>query len=272
MFNVLIAYDEFAWESDQRLAMPSNRFGEYNGDEVGNISPKKPQSLKALERIHSLLLYENSVDGPNADVVRVGQLRDIRVGRSGDISFRFSETGRIPPDKFERLRGRLRIDNWEMSRTHWAVKDGDLPQDVLAAVVHTPKKYDIVLSFAGENREYVEKVAEFLEEHGVVVFYDKNEEATLWGKDLVEHFEGVYRNRGRFCVMFISHHYGAKMWPRHERKCALARAIEQRVEYVLPARFDDTEIPGLLPTIGYLVVPEKPRFHAATVLGMGDLG
>jgi len=28
--------------------------------------------------------------------------------------------------------------------------------------------------------------------------------------------------------------------------------LEERTEYILPARFDDTEIDGLRPTIGYL--------------------
>lgn len=116
----------------------------------------------------------------------------------------------------------------------------------------TPKQYDVVLSFAGEDREYVERVAEFLEVNGVVAFYDKYEEVTLWGKDLAEHFEGIYRKQGRFCIMFISRHYADKVWTRHERKSALARALEERVEYVLPARFDNTEIPGLRPTVGYL--------------------
>ena len=33
-------------------------------------------------------------------------------------------------------------------------------------------EYDVALSFAGENREYVEEVAVFLKNFGVKVFYD----------------------------------------------------------------------------------------------------
>jgi hypothetical protein len=44
--------------------------------------------------------------------------------------------------------------------------------------------YEVVLSFAGEEREYVEEVAQILAASGVLVFYDKFERATLWGKDL----------------------------------------------------------------------------------------
>ena len=34
-------------------------------------------------------------------------------------------------------------------------------------------KYDVVLSFAGEDREYVEKVTGYLNDHGIKFFYDK---------------------------------------------------------------------------------------------------
>lgn len=47
--------------------------------------------------------------------------------------------------------------------------------------------YDVALSFAGENREYVDQGAEFLKETGLRVFYDRFEEANLRGKILYEH-------------------------------------------------------------------------------------
>jgi hypothetical protein len=248
MFNVLISADGTAWESSGRMTMSSERMLEHSGTESGTISLDDPTTLGVLERVTSLLLYE---EGASADTVRVGQLRDIRVGRM-QITFQFSETGRIPPERFAECRPRLQISEWEMRRTHWAVKDGDIPQDVMAHVVPTPRRYDIVLSFAGEDRPYVERVAAFLEDRNIAVFYDKYEGTTLWGKDLALHFDTVYRRQGRFCVMFISRHYAEKVWTRHERRSVFARALTERTEYVLPVRFDDTEIDGLPPTIGYL--------------------
>ena len=46
--------------------------------------------------------------------------------------------------------------------------------------------------------------------------------------------------------MFISAEYAAGDWTRVERRAALAWAVRERREYVLPARFDDTVLPGLL--------------------------
>lgn len=117
--------------------------------------------------------------------------------------------------------------------------------------------YEVVLSFAGEDREYVEKVAEYLKNKSVKVFYDKYEEVTLWGKDLTEHLNKVYGGTARYCVMFISKHYKDKVWTTHERRSAFAKAVEERGEYILPVRFDDTRIDGLLPTIGYVDATKK---------------
>ena len=113
-------------------------------------------------------------------------------------------------------------------------------------------KYDVALSFAGEDREYVEAVAAWLRDHGVKVFYDNYEQVELWGKDLYTHLDYVYRKASRYCVIFVSKNYAKKVWTNHERASAQARALEENSEYVLPARFDDTEVPGLRPTVGHL--------------------
>ena len=118
-------------------------------------------------------------------------------------------------------------------------------------------KRQVSLSFAGEERTYVEKVANLLQEEGVKVFYDKFEEADLWGKDLYEHLSDVYLRRARFTVMFLSRAYAQKVWTSHERKAAQAKAFNCSEEYILPVRFDETEIPGVLPTTAYLNAHDK---------------
>jgi hypothetical protein len=119
------------------------------------------------------------------------------------------------------------------------------------------ESYDVALSFAGEDREYVEEVADYLKRKGIKVFYDKYEEVNMWGKNLVEYLESVYRNNSRYCVIFISKHYINKAYPTYERRSALAKAVQGREEYILPARFDDTEVPGILPTVNYVDLRQK---------------
>ncbi|CAG0932127.1 hypothetical protein PLCT1_01974 [Planctomycetaceae bacterium] len=121
----------------------------------------------------------------------------------------------------------------------------------------TPFEYDICLSFAGEDRNFVRQVADLLTGWGVRVFFDEYEEAALWGKDLYVHLSGVYGHASRYCVTFISVHYAAKLWTNHERQSAQSRAFREHSEYILPARFDDTTIPGIPETVGYIDLRNK---------------
>jgi len=120
-------------------------------------------------------------------------------------------------------------------------------------------EYEVALSFAGEERIYVEKVAEYLKKNGVKVFYDEDqeEEAKSWGVDLTEYLYRIYAKEARYCVMFISKKYAEKVWTRHEKRSALERAIKEKQEYVLPARYDDTEIQGLPSTFKYIDLRKK---------------
>ena len=113
-------------------------------------------------------------------------------------------------------------------------------------------EYDIGLSFAGQQRSYVEEVASSLQEQGVRVFYDDYEAVSLWGKDLYSHLSEVYEHLCRYCVLFVSEEYAQKVWTNHERKSAQARALKEQGEYILPVRFDDTSIPGLPDTVFYV--------------------
>ena len=113
-------------------------------------------------------------------------------------------------------------------------------------------EYDIGLSFAGEQRDYVRDFASELTSRGVRVFFDDYEKSGLWGKDLYSHLADIYSNLCRYCILFASADYAAKVWSNHERQSAQARALEESREYILPVRLDDTPIPGLHKTIHYI--------------------
>ena len=108
------------------------------------------------------------------------------------------------------------------------------------------QRWDVALSFAGAQRDYVEQVAEALQARGVRCFYDAEEQIDLWGKYLAEELPVIYGEQAATVVVFVSAEYAARDWTRLERRAALNRAVRERREYVLPARFDDTPLPGLL--------------------------
>lgn len=112
--------------------------------------------------------------------------------------------------------------------------------------------YDVAISFAGEDRIYAEQLSKELSKYGVRVFYDDFEKAEIWGKNMFTYLTEIYENKAEYCIMLLSQYYNAKRWTKLEREAAQARVFSQDREYLLPIRLDDSRVPGILPTIGYL--------------------
>lgn len=131
-------------------------------------------------------------------------------------------------------------------------------------------KYEVAISFAGEDRAFAESVAKGLRDAGIQVFYDQFYAAELWGEDLSEKLRSVYHDSSEFCIMVISRHYIEKMWTIHERKQAIERLIREKGKtYVLPVRLDgfSGEVPGLSGSISYLsVTSNQPELVVSTFL------
>lgn len=161
------------------------------------------------------------------------------------------ETAKRKRDDLEHLKALERARRPSVSLPQFAFRQ-ELPAP--APTAPFSQSFDVCLSFAGEQRDYVERIAVDLKAAGLSVFYDKDDDIAveLWGRDLADALDWVYRKGSRFCLMFISADYAAKSWTTHERRSALARSVADGGGYVLPARFDDTELPGFQPTIGYL--------------------
>jgi hypothetical protein len=112
--------------------------------------------------------------------------------------------------------------------------------------------YDVALSYAGEQRWFVEQFAAELRDKGIKVFYDNFERPRLLGKDLYVELADIYSNRSKYVIVFVSKDYKEKIWTRHEIKNAFDRDLRQGDDYIIPARFDDTKITGLRTSIGYV--------------------
>ncbi len=147
-----------------------------------------------------------------------------------------------------------------------AHRDGIFQNDIENDIFNL---YDVAFTFAGEDREFVRQVYDYLDGQNFSVFYDLDEEVAvdLWGKDLIEELDDIYRNRSKCVVMFVSQSYYEKVWTKLERRSALAKALNENREYVLPARFDETDLPGLLPTVAFVDLRnETPQSFAQKVI------
>ena len=106
--------------------------------------------------------------------------------------------------------------------------------------------YDVVITFAGEDRRYVRLVNHALKAEGITTFYDQDRVAESAGEDLPAYLYDVFCNKGRFCLVFASKHYQRKAAPNHELKGARHRQMRQPHEpYIIPVILDDAIIEGV---------------------------
>lgn len=113
-------------------------------------------------------------------------------------------------------------------------------------------RFEVALSFAGEQRPFVREVANLLRGSGVSVFFDEFHQVGLWGRDLSTALGGIYGDQSRYIVIFVSREYLDKPWTEHERQHALAGRIRRMDSSVLPVLLDGSQLPGLPSSVAYL--------------------
>ena len=114
------------------------------------------------------------------------------------------------------------------------------------------RRWDVALSFAGAQRDYVGQVARALKARGVRCFYDADEQIGCGGSTWPRNCPASTRARRRQWWCSSRPTTPARDWTRLERRAAFSRAVLEAGVYVLPARFDDSELPGLLPDVGVI--------------------
>jgi hypothetical protein len=113
-------------------------------------------------------------------------------------------------------------------------------------------KYDVSISFAGEDRKIAEKISKELIKKGVKVFYDQNHKYKLWGKKLSTYFQDIYGPESKFVIILISKYYPIRDWTDFEFSIVKKEAKNRKTEYILPVRLDNTKILGIHEDIAYL--------------------
>ncbi|MER9119992.1 hypothetical protein NKH93_25790 [Mesorhizobium sp. M0954] len=79
-------------------------------------------------------MYEVGAGGPHARVVRHSRIRNI-VRRGHELAFTFEPDPKhafLDRSAVLRIADRLGIQQFKQHRTHWAIKDGDIPAELIA--------------------------------------------------------------------------------------------------------------------------------------------
>jgi hypothetical protein len=144
MFNFLVSYSGWA---DGRDTISASRMLEYTKDSLkARLAPGGRTDFERLLRMPALFAQETAAaDNP---VARVGTIYRADVNGS-DVLLEYAFDASIPPipnDVLESLSSELGFDEWEFSRTHWAVKDTDLFKALLRSAQprrHRPRVFSL---------------------------------------------------------------------------------------------------------------------------------
>jgi len=120
------------------------------------------------------------------------------------------------------------------------------------------RRFRIALSFSGDERSYVEKVADHLAKHfgEERVFYDQNYRPELARVNLDTYLQDIYHKDSDLVALFFSDSYNKKGWCGLEWR-AIRDLITTRPDHIIPIKMSASVLPkGLFPVDGYLVADE----------------
>lgn len=112
-------------------------------------------------------------------------------------------------------------------------------------------RFDVALSYAGEDQRLVRSIYSHLIAEKARVFFAPMQASDLWGKDK-RVFQRVFGPESKYVVPFVSKSYVRKDWPRLEFRAARKEARKRSEEFILPVRIDTAKLPGLRSDVQYV--------------------
>ncbi len=119
-----------------------------------------------------------------------------------------------------------------------------LVADGFAPLEETDREFDLFLSHASENKDFVRPLAEALDALGIRVWYD--ETCVSVGDSLRESID-VGLSRSRFGAVLFSHEFFGKRWPAYELNGLVAREMQGK-KVILPLWHPDLTVEDM---VGY---------------------
>jgi TIR domain len=114
--------------------------------------------------------------------------------------------------------------------------------------------FKIALTFAGENRNFVERVANILKFELDIenIFYDKYFEAELARLDLDLYLQDIYHNHSQFVVVFLSKDYESKEWCGIEWRAIRDIIKRKERDKVILVKLENFDLGGIFSIDGFL--------------------
>ena len=136
MFNLLVSSNPEAWSGAPYVFSAARVINEYehtSKELAERFGDQSDASLNALAEFPSVFAYENGISAP----ARLGWITRARK-RGGEVRVEYFIEDGIPAITHEdimSLKWELDIDDWELNRTHWAVKEAEIYKELQDAAI-----------------------------------------------------------------------------------------------------------------------------------------
>ena len=274
MYNLLISSKDGIWEK-LIYEYEQIRIFEYTPDHIKlkyNTLDEKNSEL--LKEYPTLFLYEGF-----RGIAKIGFITSIqKTNQTIRIKFSFiNGISGFEAEILNKLKLELNITDWEVNRTHWAVKDEDLINILYRNGILTrnqvdmfrkPKKiqeinFDVAFSFPGEKRTEIVSIVNAFKNNfpEYTIFYDEDFTAQLAIPNLDIILQEIYSKQSKLICVFLCEEYEKKEWCRLEWKAIRQILNTKDSKQIMYFRFDQTSIPGVFKNDGYIELskftPEK---------------
>lgn len=267
MYSLLVSCSDESWDGEPYILEVERCVREYTDKGITEKFGEFTQSqVDEIRRFPCIFAYET---GCKKDP-KFGLIRDItKRQKKVKIEYEIVDLDNfISHSDISTMLFDLDISDWEMNRTHWAIKDVNLSRELASKGIRLPKwarseakavditkhEFDVALSFPGEIRDYIEPiVAEIEREIGPnSYFYDSNYVAQLARPSLDDLLQDIYRNRSKLIVVFLCEKYQEKEWCGIEFRAIKEIIMERQHEKVMYVKMDDGKVQGVFKTDGYI--------------------
>lgn len=200
---------------------------------------------------------------------KFGYIRDIVV-REDKVRIEY-DLHNVSPflthQELKELTFELGIGKLELHRTHWAVKEVNLPKELHGKGITLPESmrditnavdvanhiFDVALSFPGENRDLVQRIVQELEKKlgPNRYFYDNNYVSQLAQPSLDLLLQGIY-TRAKIVVVFLSTDYQRKDWCGVEFRAIRDIIFSREHNRIMFIKTDEGFVDGVFKTDGFI--------------------
>ena len=276
LYNLFVSGFNGEWAGEPFQIELSRCVREYTSPNLTNrYGSLDSGSMTELKRAPCIFAYETG----NKRAPKFGYIREI-IQRQGQVRVEY-ELHDVDPfltaEDLEQMTFELDIGKLELYRTHWAVKEVNLPKELHARGIALPSSirdvtnavdiakhvFDVALSFPGESRPLVEKIAQELERRlgPNAYFYDNIYVSQLAQPSLDTLLQGVY-SRAKLDVVFLGADYQKKDWCGVEFRAVREIMFARENARIMLVRTDDGAVEGVFKTDGYV---DARKFEPAEI-------